>query len=103
MRPLTDLTKQEQEWKWTKECTEAFEEVKRQIASEPVLTIADPNKPFEIETDASDFALGAQLGQRDELGRLHLVSFISKKLTRPELRYLLLDKELIVIIEALKD
>ena len=103
VRPLTDLTKQEQEWKWTKECTEAFEEVKRQIASEPVLTIADPNKPFEIETDASDFALGAQLGQRDELGRLHPVSFMSKKLTGPELRYPLPDKELMAIVEALKD
>ena len=100
---MTDLTKQDQEWKWTKECQNAFEEVKRRIASEPVLIIADPNKPFEIETDASDYALGAQLGQRDELGRLHPISFMSKKLSGPELRYPLLDKELMAIVEALKD
>ena len=67
------------------------------------MIIADPNKPFEIEIDASDYALGAQLGQRDELGRLHPISFISKKLLGLELRYPLLDKELIAIVEALKD
>ena len=68
-----------------------------------MLIIADPNKPFKIEIDVSDYALGAQLGQRDELGRLYLISFISKKLLGLELRYPLLDKELIVIVEALKD
>ena len=68
-----------------------------------MLIIADPNKPFEIETDASDFALGAQLGQRDELGQLHPISFMSKKLIGPELRYPLPDKELMAIVEALKD
>ncbi len=63
-------------------------------------SIPDPEKPFEVETDASEFALGGQLGQRDEEGRLHPVAFYSKKLNGPELNYQIHDKELIAIIES---
>lgn len=101
--PLTALTKLDEQWNWTEKHQEAFEKVKQQIASDPVLLGADPTKPFEVETDASDYAIGAQLGQRDEDGRLHPVSFMSKKLSGPQLRYTLPDKELMAIVEALKD
>jgi hypothetical protein len=47
----------------------------------------DPNRPFEMETDASDYALGAQLSQQDAEGLLHPVAFFSKKLNSPELNY----------------
>jgi hypothetical protein len=47
----------------------------------------DPAKLFEVETDASDFAIKGQLGQRDEEGRLYLIAFFSKTLNGPELNY----------------
>ena len=62
----------------------------------------DPERPFEVETDASDYALGGQLGQRDDERRLHPVAFFSKKLNGPELNYQINDKELMAIIEAFK-
>ena len=103
--PLTDMTKKEaiKNFKWTDELDKAFQTLKEKILEEPVLMTADPSKAFEVETDASDFALGGQLGQRDDEGRLHPVAFLSKKLHGPELNYGIHDKELMAIIEAFKE
>jgi len=101
--PLTDLTKKDQPFIWADREQEAFEKLKQSILDEPVLKTADPSKPFEVETDASDFALGGQLGQRDDEGRLHPVAFYSQKLHGPQLNYQIHDKELMAIIEAFKE
>src|SRR5208337_4541772 len=82
---------------------EAFQSLKRRILEEPILIEEDPDLPYKVETDASDFAIGGQLGQRDSERRLHPVAFFSKKLYRPELNYQIHDKELIVIIKAFKE
>ena len=47
----------------------------------------NPERPFEVETNALDYTLGRQLGQWDDKGRLYPVAFFSKKLNRPELNY----------------
>jgi len=73
------------------------------ILQEPILTILDLEKPFEVETDALEFALGGRLGQRDEEGRLHPVAFYSQKLNGPELNHQIHDKELMAIIEAFRE
>nr|XP_036575130.1 reverse transcriptase domain protein [Colletotrichum truncatum]KAF6781651.1 reverse transcriptase domain protein [Colletotrichum truncatum] len=86
-----------------KEQDQAFNEIKRQVTSEPILIIPNPEKPFEVETDSSDYAIGGQLGQRDDEGRLHPCAFFSRKLHGPELNYQIHDKELIAIIEAFKE
>lgn len=101
--PLTNLTKKDNEFKWTEKEAKAFETLKEKILEEPVLLTADPEKPFEVETDASDYAIGGQLGQRDKEGRLHPVAFLSKKLNGPELNYGIHDKELMAIIQAFKE
>jgi hypothetical protein len=102
-RPLTDLTKKDQPFRWQDAEEQAFQSIKSSILSEPILKIPDPELPFEVETDASDYALGGQLGQRDKEGRLHPVAFYSKKLHGPELNYQIHDKELMAIIEAFKE
>ncbi|KAE8689279.1 Ankyrin repeat family protein, putative isoform 2 [Hibiscus syriacus] len=55
---LTDLLKKGCEWVWSKYCQEAFDNLKKVISSEPVLTLPDLEKPLEVETDASDYAIG---------------------------------------------
>ncbi|KAJ3455127.1 hypothetical protein MRS44_013727 [Fusarium solani] len=62
--PLTDLTKKDKPFVMGNKAREAFNEIKELILSEPVLKMFDPSRPIELETDASDFALGAQIGQR---------------------------------------
>ncbi|KAL9265229.1 Transposon Tf2-6 polyprotein-like protein [Drosera capensis] len=59
--PLTDLLKKDKAWGWMEACQHAFEKLKRAVSSEPVLSLADPSKPFEVHTDASDFAVGGVL------------------------------------------
>jgi hypothetical protein len=102
-RPLTNLTKKDQPFTWGEAEDLAFQRIRDQILSEPILRIPDPQLPFEVETDASDYALGGQLAQRDTEGRLHPVAFYSKKLHGPELNYQIHDKELMAIIEAFKE
>jgi hypothetical protein len=64
----------------------------------PILIHPDPAKPFIVETDASDFALGAILSQFGIDGLLHPIAFYSRKLTSAEINYQVYDKELLAII-----
>ena len=102
-RPLHELTKKDKEFKWEEEHEQAFRQICEAIMSDPVLVLPDPRKPYEVETDASDYAIGGQLGQRDEQGKLHPVAFFSKKLDGPRLNYPIHDKELLAIIEAFQE
>ena len=67
-----------------------------------MLKLPDPSLPYEVETDASDFALGGVLGQKHD-GKLHPVAFFSKKLSGAPLNYPVHDKELMAIVEAFKE
>jgi hypothetical protein len=85
-RPSTELTKGEaRNWKWTAEAQQAFNELKSRFTTAPILAHFDPQKPVIIETDASDFALGAVLSQLDRENRLHPVAFHSRKFTPAEI------------------
>jgi len=57
------------------------------FTSAPILIHPDPTKPFIVETDASDFALGAILSQFGIDGLLHPIAFYSRKLTSAEINY----------------
>jgi RNase H-like domain found in reverse transcriptase/Reverse transcriptase (RNA-dependent DNA polymerase)/Integrase zinc binding domain/Chromo (CHRromatin Organisation MOdifier) domain len=101
-QPLTDLTKKEQAFTWTKEAQKAFETLKEKFTTAPILTIFDPEKAVILETDASDYAIGACLGQHDDQGQTRPVAYYSRKLTSPERNYDVHDKELLAIVEAFK-
>jgi len=66
----------------------------------PILIHHDLAKPFIVETDVSDFALGTILSQFGIDGLLHPVAFYSRKLTSAEINYQVYDKELLAIITA---
>jgi hypothetical protein len=57
------------------------------FTSTPILIHPDPAKPFIVETDVSDFTLGAILSQFVINGVLHPVVFYSRKLTSAEINY----------------
>jgi hypothetical protein len=102
-RPLTELTKGEaKDWKWTPEAERAFDELKQRFTTAPILAHFNPERPVIVETDASDFALGAILSQRDENNRLHPVAFHSRKFSPAEINYEIHDKELLAIVDAFK-
>jgi hypothetical protein len=62
------------------------------LITAPILTYFDPTKEYIVETDASDFALGAILSQKDEEGRLHPIAFHSRKFQLAEINYEVHDK-----------
>ncbi|GJY71377.1 reverse transcriptase domain-containing protein [Tanacetum coccineum] len=75
-RPMTHLLEKETPFVFSKECVEAFNALKKKLTEAPILVAPDWDLPFEIMCDASDFAVGAVLGQRaknlaaDRLSRL---------------------------------
>ncbi|XP_044316728.1 uncharacterized protein LOC123037931 [Drosophila rhopaloa] len=63
VRPLNDLLRKGTKWTWTPEHQQAFEEVKARLVADPVLACPDFEKRFILQTDASDYGLGAILTQ----------------------------------------
>ncbi|KAL0194996.1 hypothetical protein M9458_008568, partial [Cirrhinus mrigala] len=96
--PLTDLTRKGQPEKvvWSTEAEEAFQRVKKALTSEPVLRAPDFNRPFLVQTDASDTGIGAVLSQVTD-GEEHPVIYISRKLTKPERNYAAVEKEALAV------
>ena len=84
---------------WTEECEKAFNEIKELITEEPILVVFDPELEVFMDTDSSDFAIGARIYHIIN-GRKHPIAFMSKKLTDTETRYPIHDKELYAIVEA---
>uniref|UniRef100_A0A2N9J208 Reverse transcriptase domain-containing protein n=1 Tax=Fagus sylvatica TaxID=28930 RepID=A0A2N9J208_FAGSY len=65
-RPLCNLLSKDTPFEWTEACQEAFEKLKGTLTSAPIMQPPDWSLPFEIMCDASDYAVGAVLGQRKD-------------------------------------
>ncbi|GBG93038.1 hypothetical protein CBR_g58306 [Chara braunii] len=63
--PLTDLTRLDTPWDWSDECEGAFKRLKHALMNHEVLMVPDPQKPFIVTTDASQYGIGAVLAQQD--------------------------------------
>jgi len=99
-KPLTDLTKKGIPWTWTPSSEDAFDKLKQMFTTGPILTQFDDTGPTKLETDASDFALGALLSQLWEDEKWHPVAFHSRKSSPAEINYDVHDKEMAVILAA---
>ena len=96
------MTKKTEKWAWSDEAGAAFEELKRRFTTAPIVAYFDAQKPGVIETDSSDFAIGAVLSQRDNEGRMHLVAFHSRKFQLAEINYEIHDTELLAVVDTFK-
>ncbi|GJP56888.1 hypothetical protein CLOM_g15946 [Closterium sp. NIES-68] len=97
--PLTDLLKKGKFYEWGGEQQAAFDQLKLFLTTPPVLRIADPHRPFELITDASDLAVGAVLLQDFDEG-LQPIAYESRKLKPAERNYPDHDKELLATVHA---
>jgi len=100
--PIHKLTRKNVPFIWGNDQQNAFDKLKEMFTSAPILRNPDSNKPFILETDASNFAVGAVLSQEFE-GQLHPVAFLSKSLTKCQRNYQIYDKELLAIKLALEE
>lgn len=96
--PLNDLLRKGIPFSWNENAQKAFDELKKRFTEEPVLCMPDSTKPFEIECDASNYASGAVLYQKDMNGDRHPCSFISKTFSPAERNYEIYDRELLAVI-----
>ncbi|XP_048511338.1 uncharacterized protein LOC125500979 [Athalia rosae] len=99
-RPMTVLLKKTAAFGCGEAQRRSFEELRDLLCREPVLKYPDFEKPFILTTDASDYALGAVLGQSDEEGE-RTVSYASRLLTKPEINYSTSEKECLAVIFAI--
>jgi hypothetical protein len=102
-RPLNELTRKDTPWTWEPKHQEAFNELRERITSEPVLVQPQLDKQFEIEVDASGFALGAVLMQQGEDGKRHPIAYFSTTLTEAERNYDIYDLEYLAIVKACRN
>jgi hypothetical protein len=84
VRPVQQLTKKDVPFVWTPECTQAIRTLKAIVSTDPVLRRPDHERPFELEVDASQYALGAILYQRNDGGKLQAVGYYSQTLNPAE-------------------
>ncbi|GFV16328.1 retrovirus-related Pol polyprotein from transposon 412 [Trichonephila clavipes] len=100
-RPLHKLTENKQKFQWTKECEDSFLQLKEALTSSPILIYPQPDKPFILDTDASNESVGAVLSQEID-GQERVVAYWSKCLSKPERNYCVTRKKLLAIVKAIE-
>jgi len=98
--PLRALLKKETRFVWTSECEESFNKLKQALITAPVLRLPDFSKPFVLTTDASLDGISYILGQRDEAGREHVISYAGRSLRDGERRWGITELEGLAIVQG---
>nr|GEX48823.1 reverse transcriptase domain-containing protein [Tanacetum cinerariifolium] len=84
---------------FSEDCIKAFQTLKKKLTKVPILIAPNWDLPFELMCDASDFAIGAVLGQRREK-HFRPIHYASKTLTEAESNYTTTEKEMLAVVYA---
>jgi hypothetical protein len=98
LAPLSSMPSKNVKFNWTDEHQKAFENIKKKICREVMLTFPEFSKPFHIYADASDKQLGAVITQDEKP-----IAFYSRKLNSAQKRYTTGEQELLSIVEILRE
>ena len=101
--PLTDLTKHDLPFTWSKAANTAFSRLKELFTTAPILAQFDPDRETIMETDASAWSTGGTLFQFDINGLLRPCAYYSRKNIPAECNYEIYDKEMLAIINCLQE
>lgn len=102
VEPLTRLLRKKTKWAWNEEQQHAFERIKKILSNEIFLYHPDQSLDFFVQTDASEYGLGAQLYQRATDGRRCVIAYASRLLLDREKAYTSFEKEVLAAVFALK-
>ncbi|KAL4342605.1 hypothetical protein GQ457_08G031620 [Hibiscus cannabinus] len=98
-KPLCSLLEQGRPFEFNDDCTKAFNLLKHKLETAPIVEPPDWKLPFELMCDASDYAVGAVLGQRK--GKIfHPIYYASKTLNDVQVNYTTTEKEMMAVIFA---
>nr|GEZ54423.1 hypothetical protein [Tanacetum cinerariifolium] len=98
-RPMTHLLEKETSFVFSKDCIDAFETLKKKLTEAPILVVPYWNLPFELMCDASDFTIGAVLGQR-KTEHFQPIHYASKTMTEAQIHYTTTKKEMLAVVYA---
>ena len=96
VRPLHDLTKQQNKFTWTSDCQDAFDTLKRNLTGYHLLT------RFYLATDASNHGIGCVLSQQNDKGQSKPIAFAGRAFTKAEkTHYNTTEQELLATVWSL--
>ncbi|GJW91669.1 reverse transcriptase domain-containing protein [Tanacetum coccineum] len=98
-RPMTHLLEKNTLFIFSDKCIQAFETLKKKLTEAPILIDPDWDLPFELMCDASDFTIGAILGQRHKR-HFRPIHYASKTMTDAESHYTTKEKEMLAVVYA---
>ena len=98
LEPLYELTLKNHTWKWTKNCQNSFDKIKRIMASSDVLVHYNPELELKLACDASQIGLGAVLYHVFEDGTERPISYASKVLSKAQRNYSTIHKEALALV-----
>ncbi|GJT69301.1 reverse transcriptase domain-containing protein [Tanacetum coccineum] len=98
-RPMTHLLEKDTPFIFSKECVESFNILKKKLTEAPILVAPDWDLPFEIMCDASDYAVGAVLGQC-KTKHFQPIHYASKTMMDAQAHYTTTEKELLAVVYA---
>nr|GEV22409.1 reverse transcriptase domain-containing protein [Tanacetum cinerariifolium]GEW06803.1 reverse transcriptase domain-containing protein [Tanacetum cinerariifolium] len=98
-RPMTHLLEKETPFNFSKECIESFNTLKKKFTEASILVALDWDLPFKIMCDASDYAVGAVLGQR-KTKHFQPIHYACKTMTDAQAHYTTMEKELLAVVYA---
>ncbi|GKD69278.1 reverse transcriptase domain-containing protein [Tanacetum coccineum] len=84
---------------FSQDCINAFETLKKKLIEAPILVVPVWNLPFELMCDASDFAIGAVLGQR-KTKHFQPIHYASQTMTEAQIHYSTTEKEMLAVVYA---
>jgi hypothetical protein len=105
-RPLHKLTRKHAKFEWTNECELAFNQLKESLSKAPIMAYPTRDEMFVLDTDASDFAYGGVLSQRQRQpnGEIKekVIAYASRKFSETESKYCARRRELLAIVNMVK-
>ena len=100
-RPLCNLLAKDVPFAWSQACEAAFDKLKTMLVSPSIMRSSNWNLPLEIMCDASDYAIGVVLGQREDK-KAFVIYYASKTLDSAQANYTTTKKEFLVVVFALE-
>jgi hypothetical protein len=100
--PLTELFKKDTKFEWTGNRQKAFEDLKIQLATAPILSFPDWTKDFHVTIDASGWCLGSILWQYDTERRESPVYYASRQMSPAEQNYTTTEREALALVYSCK-
>jgi len=100
-KPLTQLLVKDVPFKFNEECLSAFHRLKEVLIPAPIMQALDWEFPFKVTCDASDYAIGAVLGQRKD-NKPYVIYYVSCTLDKAQVNYATNEKEFLAVVFALE-